>query len=584
VAGVLLLGARIPIGPIGPIGPVSPGDPVAPSPQAPPGFVRVEGGGVKIGTSAKDIEALVVANEPMANFLVAETPRDTLQVESFYLMVSEVTNEQFAAFVAATDWHPPYPWGGAAIEEGRKAWFEEDRLKREEAKAAGKRYVVGEKFDPERWWEDNWKDKEWAVPSDIADHPVTYVAYDDVVAYSRWAGVRPMTEFEFQCAGRGTTDNVYPWGKDWEPKNAAGLHAGRDKTWAIASFPDGARGGVYDLVGNVWEWTSSAYTEYKGYKVLGIKIKRGKYKDPITPIAPFDANMLVTVGGSVHMEPLGLRLSVRMPSQRAQRTNALGFRCASSLKPGRDLAEYLIGAAIPGTSMPVDVEYERETPTVLHRWTFEQPAATKSGVALPASEPAKAQASEPAGRPDRPPGYAIITGYDAMLFAPVTKIDAYDDKALKAAAIADPVHIGALFLTKPLVEPKLEPGAYMLAFREGGEPPKLAEDAELPAWRATPGLDLLKPSYLIYDATGAPIAAWPLKPGSAVGFDKLALGSAKLEPFVMPTRLKKDEPPPVPLDTVRFYVNVQSRNKGKAFKFDLPFLVAPGTVDASWHN
>jgi RNA polymerase sigma factor (sigma-70 family) len=392
----------------------------------PPGLVEVQGGRIAIGTKVKDVEPLVVANEPMADFLVAETPQHLVRVEDFHLMVSEVTNEQFAAFVAATGWRPPYTWGGAAIEEARMVWFAEDKRKRQDVKAAGRRYIADERFDPERWWDESWKDAPWSVPDELADHPVIFVSYTDAAAYARWAGVRLMTEFEFQCAGRGKKGDVYPWGDDWDPRKAAGLEAGRDTTWPVGSFPKGARDGIVDLVGNVWEWTSSPYDPYDGYEALDFRGER-----TISPLAPFDAKKCVAVGGSVHADALGLRLAVRMPSVRDQRTNALGFRCAASAAPGVDLARHALADELAAVADGLAAERV----LLLERWRSERGRA---------------------GRRVR--DYAVITGYDHVAFVP----------ARDASEPAEgPLLLGALLTTVPIAAPELAPGAYLLV-RDAG--------------------------------------------------------------------------------------------------------------------
>jgi formylglycine-generating enzyme required for sulfatase activity len=537
-------------------------------------MVLVEGGRVKVGVSMDDIKDVIVEKPHLGPALVSETPRHEVSVDDFFLMVTEVTNEQFAAFVAATDGRPPYTWGTAAIEEGLKAWFEEDNRKRLEAKEQGHRYTSTEKFEPERWWEQNWKDSEWHVPEEIADHPVTYVAFEDALDYARWAGLRLMSEAEYQCAGRGTSEQDYPWGKDWDPKKSAGLHAGQDKPWPVGSFPDGARNGIFDLIGNVWEWTSSPYTAYPGYKAHEFTT-RGKERESFTPYAPFDANKRVMVGGSVHMDPIAMRLTVRRGTGRSERTNAAGFRCAASTKPGRDLAEYVTTMAIPGTAQPPGVEYALEQPTLTQRWTAGGPGVAEQGTALPRQD-----GEVSAGAQERPPGYAVITRYDAMLFVPVTQIEGTRKDDLEKASLAGPVHVGILYLTQPLLEPALEPGAYMLAYRGAGELPALEEGAVHPAWFSTPGLDPMVASYVFYDATGAPLLAWPAAP---INYESMTTaGSVKLEPFVPPKKVEKDAPPPVPIDTLRFYVGVSGRQRGRGFKFDLPFKIEPGTVDATW--
>lgn len=103
-------------------------------------------------------------------------------------------------------------------------------------------------------------------------HPVTHVAYDDAAAFARWAGKELPTETEWEFAARGGLEaSVYTWGDEFTPKgrfmantwqgqfpwqNLA--HDGYERTSPVMSFP--ANGyGLYDMAGNVWEWTTELY-------------------------------------------------------------------------------------------------------------------------------------------------------------------------------------------------------------------------------------------------------------------------------------------------------------------------------------
>ena len=104
-------------------------------------------------------------------------------------------------------------------------------------------------------------------------HPVTHVAYDDAVAYATWAGKALPTEAEWEFAARGGLDGAaYAWGDEFAPqgRQMANTWQGEfpwqnllldkyERTSPIKSFP--ANGyGLYDVTGNVWEWTSDFYT------------------------------------------------------------------------------------------------------------------------------------------------------------------------------------------------------------------------------------------------------------------------------------------------------------------------------------
>src|SRR6185295_18606551 len=104
--------------------------------------------------------------------------------------------------------------------------------------------------------------------------PCGYIDFREAEAYAHWAGVRLMSEFEFQRAAHGSTKNNYPWGDKWDPSLCANGGLGLKSAKPVGSYPGGKTAqGVYDLSGNVWEWTSSPFLEYPGFKVIQVKRK-----------------------------------------------------------------------------------------------------------------------------------------------------------------------------------------------------------------------------------------------------------------------------------------------------------------------
>ncbi|MCR4406904.1 MAG: formylglycine-generating enzyme family protein [Anaerolineae bacterium] len=200
-----------------------------------------------------------------------EAPQREVDLPAFEIDLFEVTNAQFAAFVAAT----------------------------------------GYKTDAEKAGEPGWRG---FYTEGKDNHPVVKVSWNDAVAYCQWLGKRLPTEAEWEKAARGTDGRIYPWGNEWDPARLNSYQSGYRGTTPVGSFAEGVSPyGVFDMAGNVWEWTADWYLPYPG----------SDYQDPY-----FGEVNKVTRGGGWFEEPPQVRTSNRNCTSPTAANDDLGFRCA----------------------------------------------------------------------------------------------------------------------------------------------------------------------------------------------------------------------------------------------------------------
>jgi iron(II)-dependent oxidoreductase len=148
-------------------------------------------------------------------------PAHQVDVPAFEIDRFEVTNDDFAKFIAAANY---------------KTYAEENSSK-------------------------NWQD----AAEGKGNHPVVYVTWNDAKAFCEWAGKRLPTEAEWEKAARGDDSRVYPWGNDFKAENGNFYEGGIRGTTAVGSFAAGASPyGIEDMSGNVREWVEDDFTAYPG--------------------------------------------------------------------------------------------------------------------------------------------------------------------------------------------------------------------------------------------------------------------------------------------------------------------------------
>lgn len=246
------------------------------------GMVFIKGGSFEMGGDIP-LNASEMASTALPQ--PDEFPKHKVKISDFYMDEHEVTVGEFLEFVQAT--------GYKTVAEHDMDWEE---LKKqlppntpklsEEALKAGSmvfRYPKSNttKDDLGNWWifqrAVNWKNPDGTNPKieEILNFPVTHISWYDALAYAKWVGKRLPTEAEFEYAMRGGKENtIYPWGNEAvnEGKSKGNFLQGEfpytntkedgfEFVAPIKSFPPNAYG-LYDIAGNVWEWTSDWYSEY----------------------------------------------------------------------------------------------------------------------------------------------------------------------------------------------------------------------------------------------------------------------------------------------------------------------------------
>jgi formylglycine-generating enzyme len=280
-----------------------------------------------------------------------EAPVHEVTVDGFWIDRTPVTNADFHQFVRAT--------GYVSFAELRPKAGDYPGAKPEMLRAGSLVFTPpNHPVDLSRWdqW---WQFKfgaNWRRPygprstiTGLSNHPVMHIAYRDAEAYAKWAGKELPSEAEWEFAARGGLDGCeFAWGDEFAP---GGDHLantwqgnfphenlaadGYERTSPVAAFP--ANGyGVYDMIGNVWEWTSDWYTpqhEANAPKACCIPINpRGACEkasyDPCQPEIRIPRKVLK--GGSHLCAPnycRRYRPAARHPQPVDTSTSHVGFRC-----------------------------------------------------------------------------------------------------------------------------------------------------------------------------------------------------------------------------------------------------------------
>jgi formylglycine-generating enzyme len=305
--------------------------------QAPPDMLWIPGGSFLMGS---------------ADFYPEEGPVHEVSVDGFWMDRHLITNEQFARFVDATGYVTvaerelnPDDYPGAPAENLVPG-----------ALVFHKTRGPVDLTDYRNWWTwtpgTSWRHPHGSQSSTdgVEQHPVVHIAYEDAEAYARWAGKDLPSEAEWERAARGGLEGKkFTWGDEHFPGGKAMANSWQGEfpwqnllvdgyvgTSPVASFPPNGYG-LFDMAGNVWEWTSDWYVNHHadgivhaccGPAVNPRIASQEKSYDPRQPDIRIPRR--VVKGGSHLCAPnycLRYRPAARQPQMIDTGMSHIGFRC-----------------------------------------------------------------------------------------------------------------------------------------------------------------------------------------------------------------------------------------------------------------
>jgi ergothioneine biosynthesis protein EgtB len=237
-----------------------------------------------------------------------EKPEHTVFLQDFAIDRAPVSNGDFLEFIRAGAYEDYHWW----LSEGWEA-------------------VNRERWRGPLYWENH--DGRWMIrdfrglhpAEDKANEPVSHVSYFEAAAYAKWAGKRLPTEAEWEKAATlgadGQPKRAFPWGDGAPDVLKANLF--ENQLWAVApigSLPQGrSASGCHQMIGDVWEWTTSDYVPYPGFKS-----DFDEYNDK------WFVGQKVLRGGSFATPRIHIRSTYRNFFHPPERWMISGFRCAKT--------------------------------------------------------------------------------------------------------------------------------------------------------------------------------------------------------------------------------------------------------------
>ncbi len=316
--------------------------------ETPTGMVWIPGAVIEEGAVPQDQMAMD-----------HEKPAHKVAVDGFFMDITEVTNAEFKKFVDETgyktvaereiDWEEMKKQLPEGTPKPPDSIMQPGSLTFKKAKSS-----VPNLYDFSQWWQwtigANWKHPDGPESSLVGreDQPVVHIAYQDALAYCEWAGRRLPTEAEWERAARGNhSGTLYFWGDDaselskkantWEGEFPVTNTKtdGFGERAPVKSYPPNDFG-LYDMAGNVWEWTNDWYnTDYYNE----VAHRNTILKNPQGADTPYNARdpyarEKVMKGGSFLCNAsycASYRVSARMATSLDSSLEHLGFRTVATV-------------------------------------------------------------------------------------------------------------------------------------------------------------------------------------------------------------------------------------------------------------
>jgi len=344
-------------------------------------------------------------------------------------------------------------------------------------------------------------------------------------------------------------------------------------------------------VGHAWEWTSSPYVEYKGWKqhkyTTGAT-KRTRKEQKSDPI--WNGDRRVSAGGSFQLPISANRCTIRRGTERTQKTSGVGFRAVASENPISDKSASLYRSKVRLSDARGDgVTFNNDLAFGWIRWEsraaeFNADQNKAMIKAIRRIKPVQTQYSVPEG-------YKVITDYRYFIYTPVEVIEKSSDKELERSSLHTPVQLGYLSFGDDILSPALSAGTYLVAYRHKGDHPGPTADEKrahkeegteyiLPAYLET--INTESANVLYFDTVTGELAAHvPVTKGPSI-----ARGEAggSMESKLEKIRIKGPDGKPAFKEETWMKISMQLAGKAsrRACSFEIDVQPAEGFVDQPW--